>query len=190
MFLVAGFRRLALLNVQPAFRGELGDVNRFGWQRMCVTNGCTTNGGGESSGLVVWFPPSRDPYRSPDRMKLDIIFPAIGVVLLSLGVLHEWRWRCRIRTSVVCTGRVVDIHDDADDGYFPEIEYTLGGDTKRFRSAYSIPPTPFIGADVQILVDTTRGDAEVNSSRTRLGFTIVPLAGGLFFLVLGLATMR
>ena len=45
VFLVASFRRVALLIFQPAFRGKLGDVNRFGCQRMFVTNGCTTNGG-------------------------------------------------------------------------------------------------------------------------------------------------
>ncbi|MCS7468287.1 DUF3592 domain-containing protein [Stieleria sp. ICT_E10.1] len=122
-------------------------------------------------------------------MNLDIIFPIIGVALLLFGVLHEYEWRRRIRTSVVCTGRVVEIHDDADDGYFPEIEYTSGGDTKRFRSAYSIPPTPFIGTDVPILVDTTSGDAEMYNPRARLNFTIVPIVGGLFFLIVGLATM-
>ncbi len=122
-------------------------------------------------------------------MNLDIVFPTIGVVLLLFGVLHEYQWRRRIQTSVVCTGRVVDIHDDTDDGYFPEIEYTCGGDTKRFRSAYSIPPTPFIGSDVSVLVDTARGDAEVYNSKTRLSFTIVPIIGGLFFLIVGLATM-
>lgn len=98
-------------------------------------------------------------------MNLDIIFPTIGVTLLLAGVLHEYQWRRRFQASVVSTGRVVDIHDDMDDGYFPEIEYTWGGDTKRFRSAYSFPPIPFIGTDVTIMVDTVRGSAEVYSSK-------------------------
>ena len=46
VILVASFRRFALLSVPAAFRGELGDVNRSGWQQMFVTNGYTTNGGG------------------------------------------------------------------------------------------------------------------------------------------------
>ena len=121
-------------------------------------------------------------------MNLEFIFPLFGVVLLSLGAWHEYGWRRRLRTSIVDIGRVVDIHHDGDSGYFPEIEFTAGGDTKRFRSAYSIPPTPFIGTDVPILVDTARNDAEIYSSKTRWNATIIPIAGGLFFLIVGLAT--
>ena len=86
-----------------AFSGELPDVNRSGWQRMCVTNGCTTNGGGSFGGVVRLVPPSRDPYRYKEkRFTFSFISTKPGVTETSADAIalpmafDACRLRCHV----------------------------------------------------------------------------------------------
>lgn len=118
-------------------------------------------------------------------MNPDIIFLATGGILLFLGISHELQWRLRSRNSEIHVGRVVDIRNDGDGGYYPLIEYTFEGNTTRFQTAYSTLPTPFVGDEVPILVDVERRSAEIYTAQTRWMFSSIAIAAGLCFLAAG-----
>jgi hypothetical protein len=105
-------------------------------------------------------------------MNLNVILPTtIGVILLALGTHNELQWRHRFRNHVSLTGRVINLHPDDDGDCYPKIEYEFGGRQKRFRSSYSILPTPFIGETVKIVADHLGENAEYFTKKTRWYFT-------------------
>lgn len=120
-------------------------------------------------------------------MNLDVILPTtIGVLLLALGFHNELQWRQRLWDHVTLTGSVVDLHPDDDGGCFPEIEYAFDGQLRRFRTAYSIPPNPFIGESVKIIADRNGENPEYFTKKTRWCFTVIPIVAGLVSLAIGL----
>lgn len=110
---------------------------------------------------------------------------AIGSILLALAAANEWQWRTRSRDATIVDATVVDIHADGDGGYFPELEYVLDGKTRRFRSSYSIPPTPFIGTKMPVMVDSIGDSPEIFTSRHRWLLTLIPFAAGAIFVLVG-----
>ena len=120
-------------------------------------------------------------------MSLDVVLPtAIGVLLFALGLHNELQWRRRLRNHLSITGRVIDLHPDGDGDCYPEIEYEFCGQTRKFRSAYSIMPTPFIGETVMIIVDNVGENAEYFTIKTRWYFTLIPVVAGVVALAIGL----
>lgn len=113
---------------------------------------------------------------------------SIAAVLIVIGLFHELRWRTRSRDAIIVQAVVVDIHGDGDDGYFPELEFVYNGVTRRFRSTYSIPPTPFIGSKVPVMLDCFGESPELYTPRSRWLFTVIPLTAGAIFLIVGCLT--
>ena len=110
---------------------------------------------------------------------------AFGSILLVIAAANEWQWRTRSRDATIVDATVVDIHADGDDGYFPELEFVLNGKIRRFRSSYSIPPTPFIGTKMPVMVDAIGDSPEIFTSRHRWSLTLIPFAAGAIFVFIG-----
>ena len=79
-----------------------------------------------------------------------VLSSSLGAVLLVLGVHNEFQWRRRLWNHLTLTGRVVELHSDHEDSCYPEIEYEFQGQLKRFRSSFSMLPTPRIGESVRM----------------------------------------
>lgn len=109
----------------------------------------------------------------------------IAALLFAVALFNELQWRARCRDAILLDGIVVDILPDGDDGYFPEVEYIHRGATKRFRSAYSIPPAPFVGSTLPVMLDSTGGSPEIFTPSTRWLFTLWSSVAGLIFAVFG-----
>ena len=119
-------------------------------------------------------------------MGLNVLLPiAIGGLLLGIGLRNELEWRRRLRHHLSITGRVIGLHPDDDGDCYPEIEYDFCGQTRKFRSAYSLLPTPFIGESVTIIVDNVGENAEYFTKKTRWYFTLIPIVAGVVALAIG-----
>lgn len=114
-----------------------------------------------------------------------LILTTLGILLLALGVHNEISWRRRLRDRVTVTGHVVDLVPDDDGDCFPEIEFEFGSQLRRFRSAYSLSPTPFIGEAVKVVTDCHGEDAEYLTTKTRWSFTVIPVVAGLIAILIG-----
>lgn len=121
------------------------------------------------------------------HMNLNVLIPNfIGALLLAIGVHNELQWRQRLRGHASIIGRVTHLHPDEDGDCYPEIEYSFGGETRRFRSNYSIGPTPFIGETVKVIVDSRGENAEYFTNKTRWYYTTIPIVAGVAALAIGL----
>lgn len=113
---------------------------------------------------------------------------AVGLVLVSLGVFHEIRWQRRlarwVQTHGIIVGSVVD-QSDYPESYFPEIEYKVEDEIRRFVSKYGSKHSPVIGSQVSILFDPTETGAEQLDPANRWIWTIIPVLFGVFFIVVG-----
>ncbi len=116
------------------------------------------------------------------------LFIAAGIASGVFGIFHEWRWRVRLdkwmRTKGVIVGEVEGPFD-ADVSYSPEIEFSFQGQPKRFVSRYGGSVRVILGTEVNVLYEASTGDAEEVSGLNRWLFTLVPLAFGILFLLLG-----
>lgn len=116
---------------------------------------------------------------------------AAGLALVSLGLFHEIRWQRRLarwaRTHGTVVGSVVD-QSDYPESYFPEIEYEVEDETRRFVSKYGSKRSPMIGSQVSILFDPAGTGAEQLESSNRWIWTIVPVLFGVFFIVVGVSS--
>lgn len=120
-------------------------------------------------------------------MNLDVLIPTtVGVLLLAVGAHNELQWRRRLWNHVALTGRVVGLHSDGDGGCFPEIEFEFAGRKKKFRSAYSIGPTPFVGDSVKIIAEPDGENAEYFTNKSRWYFTAIPVVTGLACIAIAL----
>ena len=119
-------------------------------------------------------------------MNPEVIIPTtIGILLLALGAHNEISWRRRLWDCVTVTGRVVDLVPDDDGDCYPEIEYSLNSQLRRFRSAYSVSPTPYIGEAVKVFADVRGDNAEYYTKKTRWSFTVIPVVAGLIAVAIG-----
>jgi len=115
-------------------------------------------------------------------------FSAFGVACAALGVAHEFTWWKR-RHGKVVTGIVFGTVEDfscESKGYFPEVEYVLDGEVRRFVSKYGGMEPKANGTAVDVLVSATGTNAEVLTPCNRLLFTVLPIIFGLLFFLTGL----
>lgn len=118
-----------------------------------------------------------------------IAFVVFGLACVALGGAHEFTW-FRRRGGLVVKGLVVEIVEDrtpSEGGSFcrPRIEYSIGGETRDFVSTYGSVDAEAVGTHVDVLLSSDGKDAEVLNSRNRLLFSVIPLAFGLLFIVVG-----
>ena len=112
------------------------------------------------------------------------VFILPGCLALAGAFWHEYLWFARRKHPVV-KGRIVGELDEGTDGYAPIVEYTFGGQTKRFTSSYSSTSRPEIGEEVKVTVPPDSQKPEVYSAGNRLIFTLGFLLFAVAFITIG-----
>ncbi len=110
----------------------------------------------------------------------DILPAGLGILISSVGVLHELRWWYRHGRYTKTVGTVTHIVQDRGTWY-PEIQYMHRGQGHKFVSRYStynLAP----GQEVVLLVSPDGTQAVHLSMANRWVFTIGPLLVGFILL--------
>jgi hypothetical protein len=119
---------------------------------------------------------------SPNRMiQLSDILPAgLGILISSVGLLHEFRWWYRHGHYTKTVGIVIHVVQDRGTRY-PEIQYMHRGQGHKFVSRYSTYNLA-VGQEVVVLVSPDGTQAVHLSMANRWVYTIGPLLVGFILL--------